>query len=71
MYHRSISGLEKLKNANQSVNTVNDQLFTVELTEIADCPNICFIRFRTNLTRVIGGNFGVYTFTLPLSLFPK
>ena len=23
------------------------------------------------LTRVIGGNFGAYTFILPLSLFPK
>ena len=44
MYHRSLSGLEKLKNANRSVSTVNDRLFRVELTEIADCPNICFIR---------------------------
>ena len=27
--------------------------------------------FEQTLTRVIGGNFGAYTFTLLLSLFPK
>ena len=27
--------------------------------------------FGQTLTRVIGGNFGAYTFILPLSLFPK
>ena len=27
--------------------------------------------FGQSLTRVIGGNFGAYTFILPLSLFPK
>ena len=40
----STSGLEKLKKANRSISAVNDRLFPVELTEIADCPNICFIR---------------------------
>ena len=27
--------------------------------------------FGQTLTKVIGGNFGAYTFILPLSLFPK
>ena len=31
-----IPGLEKLTNANRSVSSVNDRLFPVELTEIAD-----------------------------------
>ena len=30
------AGLEKLTNANLSVGTVNDRLFPIELTEIAD-----------------------------------
>ena len=31
-----IAGLEKLTNLNRSVSSVNDRLFPVELTEIAD-----------------------------------
>ena len=30
------AGLAKLTNANRSISTVNDQLFPVELTELAD-----------------------------------
>ena len=29
------------------------------------------LNFGLSLTLVIGGNFGAYTFILPLSLFPK
>ena len=69
------SGLEKFTNANRSVSTVNDQLFPVELTEIASWMSMSEYMLHSNfgqtLTRVIGGNFGAYTFILPLSLFPK
>ena len=34
------SGLEKLTNANRSVSSVNDRLFPVELTEIADWVSV-------------------------------
>ena len=34
------SGLEKLTNANRSVSSVNDRLFPVELTEIADWKTV-------------------------------
>ena len=68
-------GLEKLTNASRSVSTVNDQLFPVKLMEIADWTSMSeymlHYNFRQTLTKVIGGNFGAYTFILPLSLFPK
>ena len=71
----SPAGLEKLTNANQSVSTVNDQLFPVELTEIDDWTSMSKYMLPSNfgqtLPRVISGNFGAYTFILPLSLFPK
>ena len=67
--------LEKLTNANQSVSTVNDRQFPVELMEIADWTSISQYMLHSNfgqpLTRVIGGYFGAYTFILPLFLFPK
>ena len=65
MYH-SIprSGLEKLTNANRSGRTVNDRLFPVKLTEIADWTSVSeymlHSNFRQTLTKVIGGNFGAY-----------
>ena len=69
-----IAGLEKLTNANQSVSAVYDGLFPVELTEIADWTSMSKYMLHSNfgqtLTRVIGVNFGAYTFILPLSLFP-
>ena len=69
------SGLEKLTNANWSVRTVNDRLFPVKLTETADWTSVSHymlhLNFGQTLTKVIGGNFGAYTFILPLSPFPK
>ena len=66
----SISGLEKLTNANRSVCSVSDRLFPVELTEIADWKSMSEYMLHSNfgkaLTGVIGGNFGAYTFILPL-----
>ena len=66
-------GLEKLTNANRSVSTGNDRLFLVELMEIADWKSMSeymlHSNFRKKLTRVIGGNFGAYTFILPLPYF--
>ena len=68
-----IPGLEKLTNANWSVSSVNDRLFLVELTEIADWKSMSEYMFHSNfgkaLTWVIGGNFGAYTFILPLPCF--
>ena len=64
-----ISGLEKLTNANRSVSPVNDRLFPVELTEIADWKSMSEYMLHSNfgkaLTGVIGRNFGAYTFILP------
>ena len=64
------TGLEKLTNANRSVSSVNDRLFPVELTEIADWKSISEYMFHSNfgkaLTGVIGGTFCAYTFILPL-----
>ena len=66
-------GLEKLTNANRSVRTVNDRLVPVELTEIADWKStseyILHLNFGKNLTKVIGGNYGAYTFILPFPYF--
>ena len=66
----STTGLEKLTNANRSVSSVNDRLFPVELTEIADWKSISEYMLHSNfgraLTGVIGGNFCAYTFILPL-----
>ena len=66
----STPGLEKLTNANRSVSSVNDRLFPVELTEIADWKSMSeymlHSNFRKALTGVIGGNFGANTFILPL-----
>ena len=63
-------GLEKLTNANRSVCSVSDRLFPVELTEIADWKSMSEYMLHSNfgkaLTGVIGGNFGAYTFILPL-----
>ena len=67
------SGLEKLTNANRSISTGNDRLFPVELTEIADWKSMSEYMFQSNfgkkMTRVSGGNFGAYTFILPLPYF--
>ena len=67
--------LEKLTNGSRSISTVNEQLFSVELTKIASWTSMSeymlHSNFRQTLTRVVGGNFGAYTFILPLSLFPK
>ena len=67
--------LEKLTNANRSVSTVNDRLFPAELTEIVEWTSMSEYMLHSNfgqsLTLVIGGNFGTYTFILPLSLFSK
>ena len=64
------TGLEKLTNANRSVCSVIDRLFPVELTEIADWKSMSEYMLHSNfgkaLTGVIGGNFGAYTFILPL-----
>ena len=69
----STSGLEKLTNANRSVSSVNDRLFPVEVTEIADWKSMSEYTLHSNfgkaLTGVIGGNFGAYTFILPLLCF--
>ena len=69
------AGLEKLTNASRSINTVNDRLFPVELTEIADWTSMSQYMLHSNfgqtLTRVISGNFGAYTLILPLCQFPK
>ena len=65
-----VPGLEKLTNANRSVCSVSDRLFPVELTEIADWKSMSEYMLHSNfgkaLTGVIGGNFGAYTFILPL-----
>ena len=67
------AGLEKLTNANRSVSSVNDRLFPVELTEIADWKSMSEYMLHSNfgkaLTGVIGGNFGANTFILPLPCF--
>ena len=64
-------GLEKLTNLNRSVSSVNDRLFPVELTEIADWKSMSeymlHSKFGKAFSGVIGGNFGAYTFILPLS----
>ena len=70
-----IAGLEKLTSANWSVSPVNDRLFPIELTEIADWTSMSEYMLHSNfgqtLTRVISGNFGAHSFILRLSLFPK
>ena len=57
-----LSGLEKLTNANRSVSSVNDRLFQVDLTEIADLKSMSEYMLHSNsgktLTRAIGGNSG-------------
>ena len=62
--------VEKLTNANRSVSSVNDRLFPVELTEIADWKSMSEYMLHSNfektLARVIGGNFGTHSFILPL-----
>ena len=64
------SGLEKLTNLNRSVSSVNDRLFPVELTEIADWKSMSeymlHSKFGKAFSGVIGGNFGAYTCILPL-----
>ena len=65
-----VPGLEKLTNANRSVCSVSDRLFPEELTEIADWKSMSEYMLHSNfgkaLTGVFGGNFGAYTFLLPL-----
>ena len=67
------AGLKKLTNANRSVSSVNDRLFPVEFTEMADWKSMSEYMLHSNfgkaLTGVIGGNFGAYTFILPLPCF--
>ena len=66
----SASGLEKLTNANRSISKVNEWLFLVELTEIADWESrfeyMLHLNFggKNSLTRVIGGKFGAHTFPI-------
>ena len=64
------TGLEKLTNLNRSVSSVNDRLFPVELTEIADWKSVSeymlHSKFRKAFSGVIGGNLGAYTCLLPL-----
>ena len=59
-----------MTNDNRSVSSVNDRLFPVELTEIADWKSMSEYMLHSNfgkaLTGVIGGNFGANTFILPL-----
>ena len=43
-----VAGLEKLTNANRSVSSVNDRLFPVELTEIADWKSMSEYMLRSN-----------------------
>ena len=42
------TGLEKLTNANRSVSSVNDRLFPVELTEIADWKSMSEYMLHSN-----------------------
>ena len=67
------AGLEKLTNAYPSVSSVNDRLFPVELTEIADWKSMSEYMLHSNfgkaLTGVIGGKFGACTIVLPLPCF--
>ena len=67
------TGLEKLTNANRYVSSVNDRLFLVELTDIANWKSMSEYMLHSNfgkaLTGVIGGNFGAYIFILPLPCF--
>ena len=42
------AGLEKLTNANRSVSTVNDRLFPVEVTEIADWKSMSEYMLHSN-----------------------
>ena len=55
-----LAGLEKLTNLNRSVSTVNDRLFPVELTEIADWKSMSeymlHSKFGKAFSGVIGGN---------------
>ena len=62
----------KLTNADRSVSSVNDPLFPVELTEIADWKSMSeyMLHFGKALTGVIGGNFGAYLY-IAVSLFTK
>ena len=44
----SNAGLEKLANANRSVSSVNDRLFPVEFTKIADWKSMSEYMLRSN-----------------------
>ena len=52
------SGLEKLTNANRSVSSVNDQLFPVELTEIADWKSMSEYMLHSNFGKASTGFIG-------------
>ena len=54
-------GLEKLTNANRSVSSVNDRLFPVELTEIADWKSISEYMLHLNFGKALTGVIGAYT----------
>ena len=55
------AGLEKLTNANRSVSSVNDRLFPVELTEIADWKSISEYMLHLNFGKALTGVIGAYT----------
>ena len=48
-------GLEKLTNANWSVSSVNDRLFPVELTEIADWKSESEYMLHSNFGKALTG----------------
>ena len=45
------AGLEKLTCAYRSVSSINDQLFPVELTEIADCKSMSKYMLHSNFRK--------------------
>ena len=61
------AGLVKQTNANRSISKVNDLLFPIKLTEIADWKSSTVtVKFQTTFTRVTGGNLGAHTSIMPL-----
>ena len=67
------SGLEKLTNANQSICSVNDRLFPVELAEIANWYVRIHVTFdfRKNLDKGHRQKFWCIYLYIATSLFPK
>ena len=58
----SLTGLEKLTNANRSVSAVNDQLFPVELTEIADWTSMSKYMLHLNFKQTFGVFWCIYRY---------